>query len=73
MRRRSRGGALLFGLILIAIGVIFFCENLYGNFSAWQVIARYWPLILIFIGIKKLYGYFIWQEIGPVSDNAPKE
>jgi DUF4097 and DUF4098 domain-containing protein YvlB len=50
MNRSTRSGALTAGLILIAIGVIFFIENIYGNFSAWRLLGRYWPLILILIG-----------------------
>jgi hypothetical protein len=68
---RTRSGALTAGLILIAIGIIFFIENWYGSFSAWHLIARYWPVLFILIGLKKLYGYFTWQEIPPVPDTHP--
>lgn len=67
----SRGGALTAGLILIALGVIFLAENFYASFSAWRLIARYWPLILIVIGVKRLYCYFAWPAIPPVPDKIP--
>jgi hypothetical protein len=73
MTARSRGNALIAGLILIGLGVIFLIENWYGSFSAWHLIARYWPVLLIIIGLKKLYGYFTWQEVPPVPLDAPKE
>jgi hypothetical protein len=73
MTIRSRSGALTAGLILICIGLIFFLKNMYEHFSAWRLIARYWPAILIIIGLRKLYDYFTWQEIPPVTGNAPKE
>jgi hypothetical protein len=73
MTTRSRGNALIAGLILIGLGVIFFIENWYGSFSAWHLIARYWPVLLIIIGLKKLYGYFTWQEVPRVPGDAPKE
>jgi len=66
MARGFSGGALTGGLILIVLGIIFMLENLYGGFSFWRIFARYWPLILILIGIRKLYGYFTWHEIPSV-------
>jgi hypothetical protein len=66
MARGFSGGALTGGLILIVLGIIFMLENLYGGFSFWRIFARYWPLILILIGIRKLYGYFTWQEVPSV-------
>ncbi len=72
MAPRSRTGVLIAGLILISIGLIFMLNNFYGV-SAWRVIARYWPVILIIVGVKKLYGYFTWQEIPPVPGPSMKE
>jgi uncharacterized membrane protein len=77
MTVRSRSGALTAGSILIAIGLIFFLQNVYEHFSAWRLIARYWPLLLIIIGLRKLYDYSTWQEapreIPPAPGTAPKE
>ena len=74
MTAYSRGGALTAGLILIALGVIFLAENFYAPFSAWRLIARYWPVILIIIGVKRLFCYFAWPAI-PLAPNKipPKE
>ena len=65
MTARSRSGALTAGLILIALGVIFLIEGFYAPFSAWRLLARYWPLIPIIIGLKKMYAYFTWQSLPP--------
>jgi len=65
MTAQARGGALTAGLILIAIGVIFLIESFHEAFSVWHLFARYWPIILIIIGVRKLYGYFAWQGIPP--------
>lgn len=70
MSRFSHGGALTAGLILIALGVIFLAESLYTPFSPWHLIARYWPLILIIIGLKNLYLYLTWPETHPESEEA---
>ncbi len=57
----TRSGALTAGIILIVIGALFFLQNIYG-YSAWRLIARYWPVLLIFIGLRKLYLYFTWPD-----------
>jgi len=66
-------GTLTFGLVLIAIGAIFFLENWYERFSVWHLIGRYWPVILIVVGLSKLYGHFAWREIPPMPEVPPKE
>jgi hypothetical protein len=58
----TRSGALTAGLILIVIGLLFFLQNFYG-YSAWHLIARYWPVLLILIGLRKLYTYFTWPDV----------
>ena len=72
MARGSSAGVLWAGVILIAIGAFFLANNFY-DISAWRVFARYWPVILILIGLRKLYRYFTWQEIVPPPDAARKE
>ncbi len=69
----SRSGALTAGLILIALGAIFLAENFYPSFSAWRAIARYWPVILIIIGIRRLYCYFVWPSVPPVADKTTQK
>lgn len=54
-RRGSIGGA----AILIAIGVLLLLGNLLPDFRAWSVIARYWPVILILLGLGKLWDYSV--------------
>lgn len=58
-------GALTTGLILIVLGIIFLVENFYTPFSAVRLITRYWPVIPILIGLKKLFLYFYWPEDHP--------
>jgi hypothetical protein len=73
MSARPLGGALTAGLILILLGTIFLIENFYAPFSAWRLIARYWPLIPIVIGLRRIYDYFTWPEVHPAPDKTPKE
>ena len=70
MSPRPVGGALTAGLILIAIGAIFLIENFYAPFSAWRIIGRYWPMILIIIGVRRIYDYFAWPQMPPPPPKA---
>lgn len=75
MARYPNSGALTVGLILISLGVIFLLENLYAPFSAWRLIARYWPVILIIIGLNKVFTYFTQRKDRPeaLEKAPPKE
>jgi len=70
MSARPVGGALTAGLILIILGIVFLIENFYAPFSAWRLVSRYWPVILIVIGLRRMYDYFTWPEIPPVQGKA---
>jgi hypothetical protein len=72
MPARPLGGALTAGLILISLGVIFLIENFYAPFSAWRLIARYWPVILIVVGVRRIYDYFAWTQIPPAPKTEPR-
>jgi len=52
---RSIAGA----VVLIALGILLLLGNLRPEFNPWPVLARYWPLILIFLGIGGLIDYFL--------------
>jgi N-terminal domain of toast_rack, DUF2154/Domain of unknown function (DUF5668) len=52
-RRRSMVGA----FILISIGALFLYGNLRPGVDPWGVLSRYWPLILIAVGLGKLWDY----------------
>lgn len=54
-RRRSFVGP----VILICIGVFFLLANLLPNFHAWQLLSRYWPVILIFVGLGKVWDFYV--------------
>jgi hypothetical protein len=42
-------------LILITIGGLFLLHNWRPDFEPWSILATYWPLILIFIGLGKVW------------------
>ena len=69
-----RSGALVAGVVLITIGLIFLLENFYRSISFWGIVSRYWPVILILIGANKLYCYLTWRETPPpVSVDAARK
>ena len=70
MTNRSRNGPLWAGIILMSIGAIFLIETWFGSLFVWRIVARYWPVILILVGLRKLYLYFTWDEvIPPIPDS----
>lgn len=69
----SRDNTLTAGFLLIALGAIFLAENFIPSFSSLSLIARYWPLILIAIGLKRLYRFFVWPSVPPAPDRIPRK
>jgi hypothetical protein len=55
-RRPSR--SIWGAVVLIALGALLLLANLGLGFNPWMVLARFWPLILIFLGIGGLIDYF---------------
>ncbi len=72
MTARSRSGMLNAGLVLIVFGLVFLLNNFY-DISIWHLIARYWPVLLIIVGLKKIYCYFTWQDTSSAPNPGIKE
>src|SRR5271155_1222554 len=51
---RTRG-PLTGALLLIAIGVIFMYGNLSPDWNPWPILSRFWPVLLIVLGLGKLF------------------
>lgn len=50
-------------IILIALGGLLLLLNFHPEIDPWPILARYWPLILIFIGLGKLWdSYWVRQH-----------
>jgi len=52
--RKRRNGSLGFGIVLIALGVLFMISKFMPRFDPWPLVDRYWPAILIVLGIGML-------------------
>src|SRR5215475_11411985 len=46
---------LVFPIVLIVVGALFLYANYRPSFDPWYVMKTYWPLILIFVGLAKIY------------------
>jgi hypothetical protein len=62
MSSRAYRGSIAGALILIAVGVFFLITNLRPDIDPWPILFRYWPLILIFIGVGKIFDSFIFRD-----------
>jgi hypothetical protein len=50
-------------VILIGLGLFFLLINLYPEFNPWPWLFRYWPLILIAVGVGKIWdSYYAHQH-----------
>lgn len=52
---QPRRVSLAFPIILIALGALFLFHNWRPAFDPWPILSTYWPLILIFIGVGKIW------------------
>jgi hypothetical protein len=53
--RAPRHSSLVFPILLITIGALFLYANWRPSFDPWPVLTTYWPLILIFLGLGKIW------------------
>jgi uncharacterized protein DUF2154/cell wall-active antibiotic response 4TMS protein YvqF len=54
----SRRVSVVLPVILITVGVLFLVRNWRPGFQPWEILLDYWPLILIFVGLGKVYDNF---------------
>ena len=52
-----RRGSIFWALTLIVVGGIFLWQNFDSNVHPWQLIAKFWPVLIIFWGVSKLIDY----------------
>lgn len=49
--------SLFWGLIILVLGMLFLLKNFGLEIDVWDLVGKYWPLILIYIGVKNIYLY----------------
>lgn len=52
---RPRPSSLVLPILLIALGAIFLYSNWHPTFEPWPILWTYWPLILVFLGLGKMW------------------
>ena len=62
MRDRRYRPSLLGGLIWTGLGVIFLLRNFGVGPDVWSLMARYWPILLILLGLGKVVDYYRQKE-----------
>ena len=55
---RKKQESLFWGLVLLIVGLLFLLDNLGLDIDIWDVLDRFWPLILVAIGIKNIWQHY---------------
>jgi hypothetical protein len=56
----NRRSSLVGAFLLIALGLLFLYSNVRPGLDPWPLLSRYWPALLVFLGLGKL-----WDQFGP--------
>lgn len=59
-----RRGSLIGPLLLIVIGLVFLIRNLRPEWLSWDLIAKYWPFLLILWGLLRVFEIVVWRISG---------
>jgi len=62
MSRNKRRPSLLGALLWIGLGVVFLLRNFNIGPDFWSMAGRYWPILLILLGLGKVIDYFRQKE-----------
>ncbi|MBN2400645.1 hypothetical protein EH223_09635 [candidate division KSB1 bacterium] len=54
---KAKKESLFWGFIILVLGMLFLLKNFGLEIRVWYLIGKYWPLILIYIGLKNIYLY----------------
>src|SRR6516162_6005237 len=60
---RSRSSGLFSGLVLISVGALLLLHN-YGSLDLSEFFTRWWPLLIIFWGVVKLFERTVGRRFG---------
>ncbi len=52
-----RRGSIFWALTLIGVGVLFLYQNFNPAIHPWQILAKFWPIVIIFWGMSKLVDH----------------
>jgi DUF4097 and DUF4098 domain-containing protein YvlB len=63
--QRRTGHSIFGGLVLVLIGTLFLVQNFHPEFGLWTLLLRWWPLLLILLGLARLIDYLFAQRAAP--------
>jgi len=59
--------SLLGSLLWIGLGALFLANNLGFGIDFWSLLGRYWPILLILLGLGKLIDYYLGKDTAFIS------
>lgn len=65
-----RRGSIFWALTLIAVGTIFLYHNFDPSIQPWHIVAKFWPVLIIFWGLSKLIDY-VHAQANPETAAPP--
>jgi hypothetical protein len=68
--RPRRRGSITGALFLIGLGVFFLLMNLVPNFDPWTTVFRYWPIVLILLGLGKIWDAYRTRRNSGMEDGG---
>ena len=51
---KTKRESLFWGVIILIIGLLFLLKNFGLEINIWRLLGKYWPLILVYIGLKNI-------------------
>jgi hypothetical protein len=54
----TRRSSLVGAFLLVALGLLFLYSNFRPGLDPWPLLSRYWPVLLIFLGLGKVWDQF---------------
>src|ERR1043166_1752930 len=67
---RQRKTSLVVPILLIALGALFLFKSWHPGFEPYEVLKTYWPLILILVGLGKIWDSSRRRAGGQVSSGV---
>ena len=67
MVNRNHRTSVVFPVILVALGSLFLYHSWHPNFDPWPLLWTYWPLILVFIGLARIWDYSRRRQFDPAT------
>ena len=60
---KQKSESLFWGFLILLIGMLFMIKNLgWADIDIWEFIAKFWPVILVYIGIKNIVVYIMKKK-----------